>query len=93
MISPVAADRVRKVVGYGLATLLTVLLFRVLGRLAAGRQGLDVEVVALVVLATLAILWVRAAKRVRAATTPRPGTPASPPATAEDGPGSEPAGQ
>lgn len=86
MISPVAADRIRKVVGYGLATLLTVLLFRVLGRLAAGRQGLDVEVVAFVVLSTLAILWVRAAKRVRSAASPRPDAPSAARPSEEDAP-------
>ncbi len=52
-------------VGYTLAIVLTVLLFRVLGRTANGRQTLaDVELVVLAVLATVAILWVRAAKRV-----------------------------
>lgn len=66
MISPRAADAIRKLCGYALATMLTVLLFRVLGRAAAGRQAwVDAELAALVVLATVAILWVRAAKRVR----------------------------
>ncbi len=67
-ISPRAADAIRKVVGYSLAAGITLLLFRVLGRLAQGTQTLrDPEWIVLAVLMTLAILWVRAAKRVRRA--------------------------
>jgi hypothetical protein len=65
-VSPVWADRVRKVAAWLLATAITVLLFRVLARLAGGRQRLlDAELVALVVLGALAFAWVRAASRVR----------------------------
>jgi hypothetical protein len=72
-ISPRAADAIRKVVGYSLAAAITLLLFRVLGRAAQGTQSLaDVELAALVALATLAILWVRAAKRVRRRDGPPP---------------------
>ena len=68
MITPQAADAVRKVVGYGLAVALTVLLFRVLGRTANGRQALaEPELIVLVVLTSVAIAWVRAARRVRRA--------------------------
>jgi len=71
VISPPAADAIRKVVGYTLAVVLTVLLFRVLGRTANGRQTLtDVDLVALAALTTVAILWVRAAKRVRRGAPP-----------------------
>jgi membrane protein DedA with SNARE-associated domain len=72
-VSPRAADAIRKVVGYALAAGITLLLFRVLGRVAEGRQRLaDGELIALVVLVALALLWVRAAKRVRAGSTPPP---------------------
>jgi hypothetical protein len=68
VISPRAADRIRKVAGYALATVLTVLLFRVLARLAHGRlRAVDAELWALLGLAALAVAWVRAAKRVRRA--------------------------
>ena len=75
-VSPRAADAVRKVCAYALATGITLLLFRVLGRTAEGRQRLDdVELLALAVGMTLALLWVRAAKRVRRASPP-PDAPA-----------------
>lgn len=65
-VRPEAADRIRKVVGYALAAGLTLLLFRVLARTANGRQALlDPELIALVVLGSLAVTWVLAAKRVR----------------------------
>jgi hypothetical protein len=71
VISPRGADAIRKVVGYALAVVLTVLLFRVLGRTANGRQrAADPELVVLVVLASAAILWVRAAKRIRRGAPP-----------------------
>jgi len=72
-VSPVAADALRKVVGYALATILTLLLFRIFGRLSNGRQTLaDAELVVFAVLATLAVAWVRAARRVRRAQGPPP---------------------
>jgi hypothetical protein len=65
-VSPVAADRIRKACAGLLATGLTVLLFRVLSRLASGRQRLgDPELIALAVLLVLAFAWVRAARRSR----------------------------
>lgn len=65
-MTPLAADRIRKLLGYGLALGITLLLFRVLGRTADGRQELlDPELLALVVLIALSITWVRAAKRIR----------------------------
>ncbi len=65
-MSPLAADRIRKVAAGVLATALSVLLLRVLARLAGGRQRwLDPELGALAVLFVLAVAWVRAAKRVR----------------------------
>jgi high-affinity Fe2+/Pb2+ permease len=67
-VSPLAADRIRKGAGYALAIAITLLLFRVLGRTAGGRQSLlDGELWALLALVALAVLWVRAAKRVRRA--------------------------
>jgi hypothetical protein len=73
VISPRAADAIRKVVGYALAVGLTILLFRVLGRTANGRQSLaDLELWVLFGLSFLALLWVRAAKRVRRAAAPPP---------------------
>lgn len=72
-MSPVAADAIRKVCGYALATVLTILLFRIFGRLSNGRQSLaDVELGVFVVLSALAIAWVRAARRVRRALPPPP---------------------
>jgi hypothetical protein len=68
-ISPIAADRIRKVSGYALAISITLLLFRVLGRTADGLQTLaDVELWGLLVLVALAVVWVRAARRVRRVT-------------------------
>ena len=76
-MNPRAADVVRKTLGYGLAIGLTVLLFRVLGRLAGGRQALlDPELWAMLALATLAFLWVRWARKVSAS---RPWRDAGPP--------------
>lgn len=73
-VSPRAADAIRKVTAYALAVGITLLLFRVLGRAAEGRQRLaDVELFGLVVGTALALLWVRAAKRVRRASTAPPG--------------------
>lgn len=68
-ITPIAADRIRKVSGYALAISITLLLFRVLGRTADGLQSLaDVELWALLALVALAVVWVRAARRVRRVT-------------------------
>ncbi len=70
-MNPVAADAIRKICGYALATILTILLFRIFGRLSNGRQTLaDVELGVFAVLATLAVVWVRAARRVRRAHAP-----------------------
>lgn len=67
-MTPLAADRIRKLLGYGLALGITLLLFRVLGRTADGRQGLlDPELIALAVLIALSVTWVRAARRIRRA--------------------------
>lgn len=67
-MTPLAADRIRKLLGYGLALGITLLLFRVLGRTADGRQGLlDAELIALAVLIALSVTWVRAARRIRRA--------------------------
>jgi hypothetical protein len=83
-ISPIAADRVRKVSGYALAISITLLLFRVLGRAADGLQSLaDVELWGLLALVALAVVWVRAARRVRRVAPPGgregEGPPAAPP--------------
>jgi len=82
-MSPAAADAVRKVCGYALATVLTLLLFRIFGRLSNGRQALlDVELWTFLVLATLAVVWVRAARRVRrvqGASAPSDGRESEPP--------------
>ena len=65
-VSPIAADAIRKVIGYSLATVLTLLLFRIFGRLSNGRQTLgDLELWTFLGLSTLAVIWVRAARRVR----------------------------
>jgi hypothetical protein len=70
-VTPRTADAIRKVLAYGLATALTVLLFRVLSRAANGRQTLgDVELWATALLATLGVVWVGAARRVRRAAPP-----------------------
>ena len=66
-MNPRTADFVRKALGLTMAVVLTVLLFRVLGRLAEGRQRLfDVELLGAVVLAALGFLWVRWARRISA---------------------------
>jgi hypothetical protein len=73
MISPVVADRIRKVAAGTLATAITVLLLRVLARVAEGRgTWADPELAAVVVMLTVGVLWVRAARRVR---PPRAGSP------------------
>ena len=81
-MSPFAADAIRKVCGYALATVLTVLLFRLFGRLSNGRQTLaDIELWIFLGLSTLAVLWVRAARHVRrtmAASAPPDGSPPNP---------------
>ena len=65
-MTPRAADAIRKACAYGLALALTVLLFRVLARVADGRQRLlDVELASMLLLALVGVLWVRAARRVR----------------------------
>jgi high-affinity Fe2+/Pb2+ permease len=78
-VSPAAADAIRKLTGYLLATVLTLLLFRIFGRLSNGRQALlDGELAVFVVLGTLAVAWVRAAKRIRQAQgAPPPEGPAA----------------
>lgn len=73
-LSPRSADAIRKVVGYLLATVITVLIFRVLSRTAQGTQSLlDLELFSLLLLATLALLWVRAARRIRRSQSPNTG--------------------
>ncbi len=80
-MGPRTADAIRKVIGYALATVLTVLLFRLFGRLSNGRQTLgDLELWTFLGLSTLAVIWVRAARRVRR------GQP--PPSIESDGDGS-----
>ena len=65
-MSAVTADALRKGIAYGLAIVLTLLIFRVFGRLANGTQRFaDLELYAMLLLGTLAIVWVRAAKRIR----------------------------
>ena len=60
------ADLVRKVCAYALAIALTLLLFRVLSRLAEGTLSAgDPALWGAVALATVGVLWVRAAKRMR----------------------------
>ena len=66
-MSPAAADLVRKACGYALAILLTLLLFRVLSRLATGTLSPgDPAIYGALALAAVGVLWVRAARRVRA---------------------------
>ena len=61
-----AADLVRKVAAALLAVAVTVLLFRVMFRVADGRgSGTDVELWTALGLAALGIVWVKAARRVR----------------------------
>lgn len=72
-IGPRTADAIRKVIGYALATVLTLLLFRLFGRLSNARQTMeDPELWTFLVLSTLAVIWVRAARRVRRAQAPVP---------------------
>jgi hypothetical protein len=71
-LGPVAADRVRKLCGYALATAITVLTFRVFSRFAKGTQRLDdPEIWVGLALVALAIVWVKAARRVRASQATR----------------------
>jgi hypothetical protein len=66
-VTPRVADLVRKTLGGAMAVALTVLLFRVLSRLAEGRQRLlDWELWVALALATLGFLWVRFARRLSA---------------------------
>ena len=66
-MSPAAADLVRKACGFALAIVLTLLLFRVLSRLATGTLSLDDPAIyGALLLAALGVLWVKAARRVRA---------------------------
>ena len=66
-MSPAAADLVRKLCGYALAIVLTLLLFRVLSRLATGTlYPADPAIYGAPLLAALGVLWVKAARRVRA---------------------------
>lgn len=75
-MSPRAAEAVRKVCAYALATAISLLTFRVFGRLAGGLEPLaDPELWALLLLCGLAVLWVVAAKRVRRAERERERSP------------------
>ena len=72
-MSPAAADAIRKVLGYGLAIVLTLLLFHVLSRLANGTlEASDWTIYAMFVLAGLSVVWVRAARRVQRERSPPP---------------------
>jgi hypothetical protein len=72
-VTPRAADRIRKGAAVLLATALTLLLLRVLARVARGRETWsDPELWGLVALAALAVAWVRKARRWKA---DRPGGP------------------
>lgn len=65
-VDPVLADRIRKGTALAFALVETVLVFRVLARLARGSLHLDdVELWAVVVLGAAALAWVAKAKRVR----------------------------
>ena len=67
-MSPRAAEAVRKVCAYTLATAISLLTFRVFGRLANGLEPIgDPELWVLLLLCGLAVFWVRAAKRMRRA--------------------------
>jgi len=72
-VDPVWADRIRKVVAGGLALVGTVLLFRILARLAAGTERWpDPELGALAAIVVVVVWWVRAARRMpRQAGRPR----------------------
>ena len=79
-MSPRAAEATRKVCAYALATAISLLTFRVFGRLANGLQRIaDPELWGLLALCGLAVLWVVAAKRVRRAQ--REGPPPTDPNT------------
>ena len=66
-MTPLAADLVRKALGYALAIVLTLLLFRVLSRLATGTLSPgDPSIYGALALGALGVLWVKAARRVRA---------------------------
>jgi len=84
-VTPFAADAIRKACAYALAIALTLLLFRVLGRVSSGRQSFsDWELWAAIALGALGVVWIRAAKRVqRAARNAVP--PAGEPTRAEGG--------
>lgn len=72
-MSPQAADLLRKLVAGALSVLVTVLLFRVMFRAAAGRASLtDLELWIALVLLALGFAWVRAARRVYQAREERP---------------------
>jgi hypothetical protein len=74
-VRPRVADAVRKACAYALSIALTLLVFRVFSRLAAGVETWrDPAIYAAVVLAGLGVAWVRAAKRVRAG-APKPEAP------------------
>jgi hypothetical protein len=63
-VSPRAADLLRKLVAGALSVLVTVLLFRVMFRAAAGRASLpDGELWIALALLALGFAWVRAARR------------------------------
>ncbi len=80
-MTPLLADRIRKVLAYALAVVLTLLLLRVLSRAANGTEVLlDWELWVTLLLAVLAFLWVAAARRVRA--TRRPPGSGPPPSSA-----------
>ena len=65
-MSPVLADAIRKLLGYSLAIVLTLLLFRVFSHLANGTlRASEPAIYAFAVLAAISVVWVRAARRVR----------------------------
>lgn len=73
------AEAVRKVCAYSLATAISLLTFRVFGRLAGGLEAVsDPELWALLALCGLALWWVLAAKRVRREEREREGAPPLP---------------
>jgi hypothetical protein len=75
-VSPRTADAIRKGCAYALAIALTLLIFRVLGRVSSGTQRLlDVELFGAILLGALGVVWIRAAKRVRRAPGAQAGTP------------------
>jgi hypothetical protein len=65
-MSPRAADLIRKLVAGFVSVLITVLLFRVMFRAAHGRGSLaDAEMWIALVLLTLGVVWVKAARRIQ----------------------------